>query len=111
MRLILGLALGLAMAFFGLAGLAAGIDEMLRLGATEDAWAMLIIGGLMFFAGVITGWISVKAHRRRRALKAGRPVAPLAQGEIEGTLFGVGMATFMNDIGAESGDDGGGFDD
>lgn len=110
MRLIIGMILGFGFGLFGGLGLVAGITEMLRRGVTEDALAMLVIGGSMLAVGLMTIWISVKAHQRRRALKTGRPVAPLAQGQIEGTLFGAGMTAFMNDIADGDGGDGGGGD-
>ena len=97
MRLLLGLILGIAVGFFGLAALVGGIDMMVKRGFDEEAGVALGMGVILIGVAVTILVLSVKAHRRRRANARAGSQGAVDRGETEGLLMGVGMATLMND--------------
>jgi len=110
MRMVIGLVLGGAMAFAGLAALVGGADMTVQRGFSEEAGVAFGFGAVLLALGVMIMVISVKAARARKAARlAGRRAQTGDRGEVEGMLFGVGMATLGNDD--LGGGDGGDFSD
>jgi len=98
MRLFIGLLLGVGFLLAGLTALAGGAEMMGRRGFSEEVGVAFGFGAVLIGLGVAIIVLSVKAARRRREARlAGRPAPVGDRGEIEGTLFGVGMATLGDD--------------
>lgn len=87
MRFFIGIVLALGFLLTGIVILGAGFEMMSSKGATEDAMAALIIGGLLSLIGITIFFAARGAHRKR---KAGQKADP---SEAGATIMGMAMVS------------------
>ena len=87
MRYFIGIVLALGFLLVGIVILGAGFEMISTKGATEDAMAALIIGGLLSLVGTMIFFAGRGAHHKRKAGKKADPT------EAGATIMGMAMVS------------------